>query len=59
MQSYRVSDGDAVLVQETIIGPQMDPKLGHLPGVVTQVEIMEFGDRARLIPVDPPRELPK
>ncbi|MEU7723935.1 putative T7SS-secreted protein [Streptomyces sp. NPDC040724] len=59
LQRYRISDGDPILVQESIIGPQMDPKLGHLPGGGTQIEIMEFGDRARLIPVGPPTEIPK
>ncbi|MFD7099664.1 hypothetical protein [Streptomyces xanthophaeus] len=46
LQRYRTSYGVPVLVQETSIGPQMNPKLGHLPGVGTQVEIMEFGNRA-------------
>ncbi|MFG2876047.1 putative T7SS-secreted protein [Streptomyces sp. NPDC048337] len=59
LQRYRISDGDPILVQESIIGPQVDPKLGHLPGGGTQIEIMEFGDRARLIPVGPPTEIPK
>ncbi|MFB7467312.1 DUF6531 domain-containing protein [Streptomyces sp. NPDC056224] len=59
LQRYRISDGDPILVQESIIGPQMDPKLGHLPGGAGQIEIMEFKDRARLIPVGPPTEIPK
>ncbi|WP_052680690.1 hypothetical protein [Streptomyces sp. NRRL F-4428] len=59
LQRYPMSDGDPILVQESIIGPQMDPKPGHLPGGGTQIEIMEFGDRARLIPVGPPTEIPK
>lgn len=59
LQRYRISDGDPILVQESIIGPQMDPKLGPLPGGGTQIEIMEYGDRARLIPVGPPTEIPK
>ncbi|MFD3781094.1 putative T7SS-secreted protein [Streptomyces sp. NPDC058612] len=59
LQRYRISDGDPILVQESIIGPQMDPKLGPLPGGGTQIEIMEFGDRARLIPVGTPTEIPK
>ncbi|MFF3861541.1 hypothetical protein [Streptomyces sp. NPDC002209] len=53
LQCHRISDGDPILVQESIIGPQIDPKLGHLPGGGTQIEIMEFEDRARLIPVGP------
>ncbi|CAM5515703.1 hypothetical protein SAVIM338S_03857 [Streptomyces avidinii] len=59
VQRYRISDGDPILVQESIIGPQIDPKLGRLPGGGTQIEIMEFEDRARLIPVGPPKEIPK
>ncbi|NXY95119.1 RHS domain-containing protein [Streptomyces sp. BR123] len=59
LQRYRISDGDPILVQESIIGPQMDEKLGRLPGGGTQIEIMEFTDRARLIPVGPPKEIPK
>ncbi|MFE5490432.1 hypothetical protein ACFQ7Z_10845 [Streptomyces virginiae] len=59
LQRYRISDGDPILLQESITGPQMDPKLGHLPGGGTHIEIMEFGDRARLIPVGPPTEIPK
>ncbi|MFE2288575.1 putative T7SS-secreted protein [Streptomyces sp. NPDC059443] len=59
LQRYRISDGDPILVQESIIGPQMDPNLGRLPGGGTQIEIMEFNDRARLIPVGPPKEIPK
>ncbi|WP_405827879.1 hypothetical protein [Streptomyces sp. NBC_00105] len=59
LQRFRISGGDPILVQESIIGPQMDPKPGHLPGGGTQMEIMEFGDRARLIPVGPhPRRSP-
>lgn len=60
LQRYRIPEGgDPILVQESIIGPQMDPKLGHLPGGASQIEIMERSDRARLIPVGPPREIPK
>lgn len=59
LQRYRISDGDPILVQESIIGPQMDPKLGPLPGGGTQIEIMERSDRSRLIPVGPPREIPE
>ncbi|MBT2408267.1 RHS repeat protein [Streptomyces sp. ISL-87] len=59
LQRYRISEGDPILVQESIIGPQMDPKLGHLPGGASQIEIMERSDRARLIPVGPPTEIPK
>ncbi|MER6197836.1 hypothetical protein ABT234_10795 [Streptomyces sp. NPDC001586] len=59
LQRYRISEGDPILVQESIIGPQMDPKLGRLPGGGTQIEIMERSDRARLIPVGPPTEIPK
>ncbi|MFI1280990.1 hypothetical protein ACH4U5_09555 [Streptomyces sp. NPDC020858] len=59
LQRHRISEGDPILVQESIIGPQMDPKLGRLPGGGTQIEIMERSDRARLIPVGPPTEIPK
>ncbi|WP_330334434.1 DUF6531 domain-containing protein [Streptomyces sp. NBC_00536] len=60
VQRYRIPEGgDPILVQESIIGPQMDPKLGPLPGGASQIEIMEKADRARLIPVGPPTEIPK
>ncbi|MET9695388.1 putative T7SS-secreted protein [Streptomyces sp. NPDC006529] len=60
LQRYRFPDtGDPIRIQESIIGPQTDPKLGHLPGGVSQLEILNYEDRARLIPVGPPVEIPK
>ncbi|MDJ0380732.1 putative T7SS-secreted protein [Streptomyces sp. G-G2] len=60
LQRYRFPDsGDPIRIQESIIGPQTDPSLGHLPGGVSQLEILNYEDRARLIPVGPPVEIPK
>ncbi|MFJ7208488.1 putative T7SS-secreted protein [Streptomyces sp. NPDC098789] len=60
LQRYRFPDtGDPIRIQESIIGPQTDPTLGHLPGGVSQLEILNYEDRARLIPVGPPVEIPK
>ncbi|AUH39869.1 RHS repeat-associated core domain-containing protein [Streptomyces sp. CMB-StM0423] len=58
VQRYRIPDGDAIRIQESIVGPQTDPVLGHLPGGGSQLEILNFDDRARLIPVGDPGELP-
>ncbi|MFG2716570.1 putative T7SS-secreted protein [Streptomyces goshikiensis] len=60
VQRYRIPEGgDPIRIQESIIGPQTDPALGHLPGGASQLEIMNFQDRSRLIPVGPPKEIPK
>ncbi|MEV4555533.1 RHS repeat-associated core domain-containing protein [Kitasatospora sp. NPDC049285] len=51
-------DGEPIRIQESVIGPQHDPLLGHLPGGgATQLEILKFEDRARLIPVGDPFEI--
>nr|WP_084223957.1 RHS repeat-associated core domain-containing protein [Kitasatospora cheerisanensis] len=49
--------GEPIRIQESVIGPQDDPLLGHLPGGATQLEILKFEDRARLIPVGDPVEI--
>ncbi|MEV6581175.1 hypothetical protein AB0M92_23730 [Streptomyces sp. NPDC051582] len=60
LQRYRIPEGgDPIRIQESIIGPQTDPTLGHLPGGAGQLEILNYTDRARLIPVGPPVEIPK
>ncbi|MQY16188.1 hypothetical protein SRB5_63840 [Streptomyces sp. RB5] len=60
VQRYRVpDDGTEFRIQESVIGPQTDPNLGHLPGGGTQLEILNPADRSRLIPVGDPVEIPK
>jgi len=59
LQRYRFPDGDPIRIQESIVGPQFDPALGReLPGGGTQLEILNPADRARLIPVGDPADLP-
>ena len=60
VQRYRIPDGDPIRIQESVVGPQWDPALGReLPGGGTQLELMLDGpDRARLIPVGDPVDLP-
>ena len=59
VQRYRIPDGDPIRIQESVVGPQPDPGLGReLPGGGTQLEILDNADRARLIPVGDPADLP-
>jgi hypothetical protein len=59
VQRYRFPDGDPIRIQESVVGPQPDPGLGReLPGGGTQLEILDNADRARLIPVGDPADLP-
>jgi RHS repeat-associated protein len=59
VQRYRIPDGDPIRIQESVVGPQPDPGLGReLPGGGTQLEILDPADRARLIPVGDPADLP-
>ncbi|GGK40622.1 type IV secretion protein Rhs [Pilimelia terevasa] len=53
VQRYRIPKGEPIRIQESVVGRQMDPKLGELAGGGGQVEIINFIDRARLIPVGP------
>lgn len=58
VQRYRApSDGPRIRVQESIVGPQQDPVLGYLGGGANQLEILNFADRARLLPIGKQREL--
>lgn len=57
VQQYAFPDGDPIRIQESIIGPQDDPNIGHLPGGATQLEILNYADRARLIPIGSPQRI--
>lgn len=60
VQRYKFPEGgEPIQIQESIIGPQTDPNLGHLPGGGTQFQIINPADRGRLIPVGEPMEIPK
>jgi hypothetical protein len=59
VQRYRIPGGDPVRIQESIVGPQYDPGSGKLlVGGGSQLEILNYANRARLIPVGVPAPLP-
>lgn len=58
VQRYRIpDDGQPFRIQESVVGPQVDPLLGTLPGGATQLEILFWSDRGRLIPIGSPKEI--
>ncbi|MFK3985777.1 polymorphic toxin-type HINT domain-containing protein, partial [Micromonospora sp. NPDC050397] len=58
VQRYRIPDGDPIRIQESVVGAQLDPGTGRvLVGGGSQLEIMNYSDRARLIPVGDSTEI--
>jgi RHS repeat-associated protein len=55
VQRFQVPAG--VQIQTGIVGPQVEGGIVY-PGGATQVQILNFADRARLIPIGAPRPLP-
>lgn len=58
VQRYRIPGSDPIRIQESMVGPQYDPGAGRIPlGGGSQLEILNYTDRARLVPVGAPMAL--
>ncbi len=54
VQRFQVPAG--IQIQMGIVGPQVEGGITYLGGA-TQVEILNFADRAKLVPIGPPRPI--